>query len=263
MTKLCGAGVMVTGATGGLGQALARRLHVEGARLTLTGRRTEQLEALAAEVGAVCVTADLADRADVERLAALAESLDVVVANAAVPASGDLEDFDQAQIDRAFGVNLLAPIAMTRAVLPAWRRRGSGHLVYMSSLAGKVAPPGSALYSSTKFALRGFAASLRVDLRGSGIGVSTVFPGFVRGAGMFADSGATLPPGIWTVTPEAVAAALVAAVTADRGEVDVAPALLRLGVLLGGMAPGIASAVQARFGTGTAARIAVGQRHKR
>ena len=101
--------------------------------------------------------------------------------------------------------------------------RRSGHIVFMSSLAGKVGTPRRSVYSATKFGLRGFAQSLREDLRPSGVGVSAIFPGFVRDAGMFHDTGTKLPPGVGTVSPEAVADAVVRAIERNRGEIDVAP----------------------------------------
>ena len=79
--------------------------------------------------------------------------------------------------------------------------RGSGHLLFMSSLSGRAAAPGSSVYSATKFGLRGFALALREDLAPKGVGVSVVLPGFIRDAGMFADSGAKLPPGVGTQAP--------------------------------------------------------------
>ena len=86
--------------------------------------------------------------------------MDVLVANAALPASGRVEDFEPDQIDRALDVNLRAPIQLTRALLPGMLERGRGHLVLVSSLSGKVASPRSGIYSATKFGLRGFAAGL-------------------------------------------------------------------------------------------------------
>ena len=85
-------------------------------------------------------------------------------------------------------VNLRAPIALARALAPAMIARGSGHIVFISSLAGKAAAPASSIYSATKFGLRGFALGLREDLRPHGVGVSVVLPGFIRDAGMFADA---------------------------------------------------------------------------
>lgn len=262
MSELRGAGVLVTGASGGLGHAIARSLAGEGARLVLSGRRREVLEALSSELGGETMVADLCRDKDVDRLSARAAQLDVVVANAALPASGRLEDFLPEEIDQALAVNLRVPMVLARAVLPSWVARGHGHLVFISSLAGKVATPGSAVYSATKFGLRGFAAALRADLYGSGIGVATVLPGFVSDAGMFADSGATLPPGLGTVTPEAVGKAVVHAIRSGRAEVEVAPGLLRLGVFLGTLAPGASAAVTGRLGRRLARQVASGQREK-
>src|SRR5207247_2243219 len=101
-----------------------------------------------------------------------------------------------AEIDRALDVNLRAPIQLARALVPPMLERRSGHLVFISSLAGKVATARSALYSATKFGVRAFAAGLREDLHGSGVGATTVFPGFIRDAGLFADSGVELPRGV-------------------------------------------------------------------
>ena len=98
------------------------------------------------------------------RLAEAAGAVDVLVANAALPASGRVEDFDPDEIDRSIDVNLRAPIQLTRALLPGMLERGRGHVVLVSSLSGKVASPRSGLYSATKFGLRGFAAGLREDV---------------------------------------------------------------------------------------------------
>ncbi|MGH9114929.1 MAG: SDR family NAD(P)-dependent oxidoreductase [Acidimicrobiales bacterium] len=263
MTELQDARVLVTGASGGLGRAIARALRDEWSKLVLTARTMELLQPLGDELGAPVVAADLARRSELDRLLSEAGDLDVVVANAAVPASGELDGWRQDQIDRALEVNLASPIAMTRCLLPGFLERGSGHFVYISSLAGRAAAKGAPLYSATKFGLRGFAGALRCDLRGTGVGCSVVLPGFVRGAGMFADSGATLPPGVGTVTPDAVAAAVVTAIRRDKAEIGVAPAALRAGAMIGSLAPGLSAAVQAKVGRRVARQIVEGQREKR
>ena len=135
--------------------------------------------------------------------------------------------------------------------------------MYVSSLSGKVASKGASLYSATKFGLRGFAGGLRADVTAAASGSSVVFPGFVRDAGMFADSGATLPWGVGTVTPQAVAAGVVKAIRVDKAEVDVAPVSLRVGALVGALAPGVVGGVQARVGNGLSEQLIAGQRHKR
>lgn len=263
MTDLNNARILVTGANGGLGRAIAIALRQEGAHLVLTGRRADALRPVADEVSGQAIVADLSDRAQLPRLLEEAGDLDGVVANAALPASGLLQEWEQDAIDRVLEVNLANPIAMTRTVLPQFLARGSGHFVYISSLSGKVGSKGAPLYSATKFGLRGFAGGLRSDLHGTGVGVSVIFPGFVRDAGMFADSGATLPFGVRTVSPDAVAKAVVKAFKANRAEIDVAPITLRAGALIGSLAPGISAAVQARVGNGLSDQLIDGQRHKR
>ncbi|HEY8581531.1 MAG TPA: SDR family NAD(P)-dependent oxidoreductase, partial [Capillimicrobium sp.] len=189
---------------------------------------------------------------------------DVLVANAALPASGFIEDFTVEQIDRALAVNLRAPIILARAMAPRMAARGGGHVVLVSSLSGKAATSGSSLYSATKYGLRGFGLAMREDWRDRGVGVSTVFPGFISDAGMFAESGAQLPPGVGTKTPEQVADAVVSAVERNRGEVDVAPLSLRAGTMLAQVAPSVAASVSRRLGAGSIARaLADGQRDKR
>lgn len=262
--KLSGRTVLVTGATGGIGHAIARRLHAEGARLVLTGRRTDVLEPLAAELGGVAVACDLLDPEAVDGLVDAHPDVDVVVANAALPASGPLLDFTPEQVDRALQVNLRAPIALAQGFAPAMIARGSGHFVFISSLAGKTATPGSSLYSASKFGLRGFAQGFRADLRPTGVGVTTVFPGFIRDAGMFADSGVVLPKGVGSATPEDVAAAVVKGIESDRAELDVAPFSLRLGSAFSQLAPQLSATVSRRLGADQiSADIAAGQSDKR
>ena len=221
--NLGGRTALVTGATGGIGAAIARALSSRGVSLLLSGRRTDVLSPLATELGARAIECDLSDPAAVDRLADEAASVDVLVANAALPASGRLTTFTQEEIDRALAVNLRAPIALARRLVDPMVARGSGHLVFVSSLSGKAASPGGSIYSATKFGLRGFALGLRQDLRPHGVGVSVVAPGFVRDAGMFHDSGAKLPPFVGTSSPEQVADGVVKAIERNRAEVEVAP----------------------------------------
>jgi short-subunit dehydrogenase len=134
----------------------------------------------------------------------------------------------------------------------------------MSSLSGKVASPRSALYSATKFGLRGLAHGLHQDLDGTGVAVTAIYPGFVSEAGMFAESGASPPAALQPVPPERVASAVVRGIERERLEVDVAPLPARAGALVGGIAPSLSAWVQLRMGgTKVADKIAEGQAAKR
>jgi short-subunit dehydrogenase len=262
--RIQGSAVLLTGATGGIGQALARAFAARGARLLLTGRRGEVLEPLADRLGARAVVADLADRGDLDRLVGEAAGTDILIANAALPASGPVLDYSPAELDRAMEVNLRAPLMLTRLLAPPMVAAGAGHVVLIGSLSGRTASPGASLYNAAKFGLRGFGHGLRQDLHGTGVGVSVVQPGFVGDAGMFAESGATPPAGARTVPVRKVAAATVRAVERNQAEVNVAPVELRVLTAVGGLFPGLAARAQRAMGADeTTSRMAEGQRDKR
>jgi short-subunit dehydrogenase len=243
--------VLLTGATGGLGRAIARALADRGARLVLSSRKEAELNGLAASLpgtGHDVVVADLAEPGAALALLDAAGEIDVLVANAALPASGKLDGYTDEQIHRALRVNLEAPILMTHALLPKWLARGSGHFVFVSSLNGKIATARSSLYSATKFGLRGFSLGLREDLRAGPVSASVVLPGTIREAGMFADTGAKLPPGSGTSSPEEVAAGVVKAIERDRAEVEVAPRIQRVMANFAARRPDLAGRLSARIG---------------
>ncbi|HEX6014363.1 MAG TPA: SDR family NAD(P)-dependent oxidoreductase, partial [Geminicoccaceae bacterium] len=138
--ELQGRTALLTGATGGLGRAIARALAERGAVLVLSSRKPDELAELAAELpgsGHRKVVADLADIGAVEALAAEAGDVDVLVANAGLGAQGRVDDFCEADVERVIRVNLEAPVRTARALAPAMRARGSGQMVFVSSLAGK------------------------------------------------------------------------------------------------------------------------------
>ncbi len=260
--ELAGRKALLTGATGGLGRAIAKAMAERGAVLLLSARKQEALEGLAAELpgeGHRVLPVDLAEPGEAERLATEAGEVDILLANAGLPGAGRVDDFSAVEVQRALRVNLEAPMLLSRALYPAMLERGSGHLVFVASLAGKSPAPRSAIYSATKFGLRGFALSLRTDLAPQGVGVSIVSPGFIREGGMFAESGAKAPPGLGTSTPEEVARATVRAIENDKVEVTVAPARQRFLAHFGLASPGIAVRVSSgSAGQRSAAEIADG-----
>jgi len=262
--NIAGRSALVTGASGGLGQAIARALAGAGAKLVLSGRRADVLGTLARELGATVAVADLSDADSVRALAAAHGDIDILIANAGLPASGLLDSFTEEQIDRALRVNLRAPMQLANALAPQMAARGCGHIVFVSSLAGKTAAAGTSVYSATKFGLRGFAGALRAELHGSGVGVSAIFPGFIRDAGMFEDADVTLPRGTGTKTPKQVAQATLRAIERNRGEIDVAPVALKLGAAISGIAPELAATVTRKAGGDeVAAQFQAGQLDKR
>jgi short-subunit dehydrogenase len=264
---LDGAKALITGASGGLGMAIARELAEHGARLVLSGRSVDRLEAALATMpgaGHEVVTADLARAEAPEQLVAAARDVDVFVSNAGVPASGWLHEYQADQLARALRVNLESPMQIARLLTPRLIERRRGHLAFVSSLAGKVPSPGLSIYCASKFGLRGFALALATELTSSGVGVSVVCPGFVKDAGMFADSGAEVPPGVGSSSASDVARELRRAIVHGKQEVVVAPRRHRAISHAALIAPRLwRPALSGRAAVRTAKQIAAGQVDKR
>ena len=246
-----GSKILVTGASGGLGIAITRELARRGAKVTITARNVAQLEALARETGAEVVVADLSDRSDLDRLCSLAEDMDVVVANAGTGGDVPVAEADAAHVDFMIDVNLRSPILLATAFAQAKLKNSArGQIVTIGSLSGITASPETRMYNATKFGLRGFSLALRQDLDAAGIGVTVVEPGFIRDAGMFANSEIELPKGVRTKSPQDVADAVVKAIESNPAEIFVAPVEMRVAATLGSVAPGLSEMVQRRVGAG-------------
>ncbi len=244
MVDLRGKTVLLTGASTRLGPYIARRLRRAGARFVLSARNEAALTKLSTELGdSRFVVADLARPGEPERLAREAGEIDVLVSNAGVPASGRLATFKIDEIDRAIAVNLRAGIVLAHELAPAMIERKSGHIVFMASAAGKVPAPGLTMYNATKFGIRGFALALREELLSTGVGVSTISPTFVSGAGMWAETGLKANPIAGEVTPEQVAEAVFRAITRNKAEIDVVRLPLRASLKVLAVAPGLFMAV--------------------
>lgn len=264
---LAGRNTLLTGATGGLGRAIAVALAERGATLTLSGRKADALQSLAAELpgeGHRVLPADLSEVGAAERLATEAGEVEILIANAGLPATGRLTDFTTEELTGALRVNLEAPILLARAVEPAMVERGAGHMVFVSSLSGKSPSPLSSIYNATKFGLRGFALGLRTDLNPRGVGVSIVSPGTIREAGMYSDSGAPPIKGLGTGSPKQVADAVVKAIEKNKVEVTVAPPQQRFLAHFALASPGVAvKTASSDAGQKAAAVVAEGQKNKR
>lgn len=176
--RITGAHVLLTGATGTIGAALARRLAEQGARVTLVARTPAPLADLALATGGSVVAADLCHPESlgglVERVQAQQGPVDVLVNNAGTETTGFLTDLSAEQLRATIDLNLTAPLELCRQVVPGMLARGSGHLVNISSLAGVATFPGLAVYGASKAGLTHATSGLRADLRGSGVGTLAV-----------------------------------------------------------------------------------------
>lgn len=247
MHKHSGQVVLITGASSGIGAAAAREFACTGARLALTARRVERLEALAHELGpaALPVPADLTRRNERERL--VAETLayfgqiDVLINNAGLGRLGWLETLTVEEIEAQVNVNLLALMDLTRLVLPTMLARRSGHIVNIASLAGHIGSPTYAVYCATKFGVRGFSEALQREVTPFGVRVSLISPGGIAGtefgerAGLQRRTRLTTPRGLQP-TAEDVARAVAGVVRQPRREV-ILPWLLRVAVWINRVFP--------------------------
>jgi short-subunit dehydrogenase len=184
--------VVVTGASSGIGEASALRFARAGARVVLAARRLDRLDALAERIGshggeARAVRCDVTEAADVtnlvERTLGDLGRCDVLVNNAGIPGGGPFRDLTPERIERIVGVNLLGVMLVTKAFLPAMLERARGHVVNVSSIAGRFATPGSSVYGATKHGVVAFGESLHYELKPLGVLVTTVNPGFTRTEG--------------------------------------------------------------------------------
>jgi len=190
MRELRGKVAVVTGAAGGIGAAIAKRLALEGTHLCLIDLRADALDSVVRELGREHeVDAHVLDVADAAAWEALAADVaarrggaDLLVNNAGFTVHGAFADQSVADIDRIVDVNLRSVLYGCRAFLPQLRERPEAHIVNVSSLAGRVAFPYQSTYCATKYAVRGLSTSLRMELAADDIGVTTVMPGAVATA---------------------------------------------------------------------------------
>jgi short-subunit dehydrogenase len=249
--RLADTTVLVTGASGGIGAATAQVLAARGARVVLHGRDRDKLMTLAGHTGGPFVTADLAapDGPDelIARARVAAGPIQAVVHCAGVGWRGDLGSMPAAAVSRLIAVNLQAPIQLTRALLPAMRQAGRGHVAFVGSIAGLTAVCHEAVYSAVKSGLDAFAEGLCMELAGTGIGVSTLNPGAVD-TGFWAARGTEYHRRIpRLVDPERIARLLVADIEHERST-RIVPRWLALAPATRALAPGAYRHLAARFG---------------
>jgi len=254
LTSYRGLRALVTGASSGIGRALATRLAREGARVGLVARREPLLRELAGEIAAAggearVFPADLGNREQVLACAAAAASafggIDLLVNNAGYGHHRTFLEWDLDDMERVMRVNYGGALAMTKALLPQMLERRRGWLVFVASVAGKIATPEESAYAASKFALVGLAGALSLEVEDAGVHVLTVYPGVIRTPFFDAEALARMPPVSrrQMVEPAGLVDAILGALARGRRELTyprwiapsyavqaLAPGLMRWGV---------------------------------
>jgi short-subunit dehydrogenase len=231
---------LVTGASHGIGPYIARSLAEAGYRLVLTGRSSSELDELVGELKAkgtqaVAVPADLTDGASVAALVEKAQlefgAVDVLVNNAGGDPQREFDAMTWTENEAILNLNVVAPMRLTHALLPGMLARGRGHIVNISSIAGRVSFPYTEVYAAAKDGLIGFTRVLRSDYRARGVSASAVILGAIRDAGQgqrTADELGQKMPAMGTSPASSVGKAVLIAIERDRAEIVVMPGPGRL-----------------------------------
>ena len=221
---LAGRAALVTGASRGIGRAIATALAAAGVRLTLVARDQRPLEQLADELNADAIPCDVGNVSDCERmLLAVGTAPDIVVNNAGLFLPAPIEETSAADFDAAIAVNLAGPFRILSAFLPAMRARGRGDIVTIGSIADHTTLPGNAAYGASKHGVRALHDVLRAELRGTGVRATLVSPGPVDTSlwdDIDPDSREGFTPRSRMLPPNAVAAAVLFALS-QPPEVDI------------------------------------------
>ena len=267
--------VLITGAPGGLGTYVTEAFAERGVKLGLVAYPGAELDLLRQKVEkrgikALALAADLRDRAQqhqvVERVRKELGEIDILVNNAGVEFTSAYHDLTEEKILEILSVNLESALILTRLVLPDMLRRKSGHIVHMSSLAGRTGPAYQEVYSATKAGLIAFNASFRATYRGTGVSSSVITPGFVE-AGIYsklkATSGYSAPASFGVSRPEKVACSVIRAIENNVPEVIINPVPIRPMIVLSLFFPSVGEWLIEKLGaTAFFARVAEAEKKK-
>ena len=251
---------LITGASRGIGREIARSLAASGYDLVVASRSAAELETLARElrregVEATAIAADLTDAASITALARSAEAalghVDVLVNNAGGDPQREFDEMSWNENEAIVRLNVLGPMQLTHLLLPGMLRAGKGHVINISSIAGRVGFPYTEAYAAAKDGLIGFSRVLRNDYRARGISASAIVLGAIRGAGhgqRTSDELGLTMPRLGTSPASAVAAAVMTVIRKDRAEIVVLPGPGRLLKALMDLFPGFGAAMNRMAG---------------
>lgn len=248
---IAGSTALVTGASSGIGRAVAIALAAAGAQVVGLGRDMPALRSLATATGAIVLKVDLESEDALQRFVEHSlpdlPPVDILVNCAGSGRFAPLAEHSAEDIDRLLDVNVRAPIALTKAVLPGLRQRRRGRVVNVASIAGRLGVPNETVYSASKGALAVFSRALDAELAGTGVGATVVLPGVVD-TFFFERRGASYDRG-WPrpLPPERVAQAIVRAIARDQSDV-VVPGWLRVPIWLQATLPGLYARLERWFG---------------
>jgi short-subunit dehydrogenase len=263
MKDLKGCVAIVTGASRGIGARIAEALAHRGVRLALAARSGKDLARVTGTIEAqggraIAIPTDVTDKAALDHLVAETlrtyGSIDLLVNNAGVVQPSAYEHLSVEEVERQLAINLVAPMTLSRRVLPHMLERNRGHIVNVASLGGLLGVGWGEPYSASKHGLVGFTRSLRASCKASGsrVSASVVCPGFIDEVGMYADSvqetGHRAPFALGTSPPEAVVDATFRAIEKDLPEIIVSSRPVRLIVAIGAISPGTAEWLLRKMG---------------
>jgi short-subunit dehydrogenase len=240
--------VLLTGGSRGIGSVIVAHLLNAGAKVAIAARSESALQEVASKLShkgneILVVAVDLKDQSQRENLVSTVikefGTIDILINNAGLETVGAFTDLNWAEIQDTVEVNFLAPMALTGLILPLMLKNKTGHIINMASMAAKSAAPYEAVYSGTKAGLAGWTRALRLELAGTGVHFSTIFPGFVRELGMFAIFNMTPPKIVGTCTPEQVAKSIMKAIKTKSPEIIVNSTPLKPSFIMNELSPKI------------------------